>query len=132
MTLIDTLAAWLPEQRWYATKGRTPRLRILASIALPASDADAEVTVQLLIDEAHESPVLYQVPLVARPGKGAAAIGEVDGRWLHDGPHDPAYVEALLAVMGGARTVAGEGLSLEGRRLTEPGRVLRSRVLSGE
>ncbi|MET0163010.1 MAG: hypothetical protein ABW204_10175 [Microbacteriaceae bacterium] len=132
MTLIDTLAAWLPEQRWYATKGRTPRLRILASIALPASDPDAEVTVQLLIDEAHESPVLYQVPLVARPGKGAAAIGEVDGRWLHDGPHDPAYVEALLAVMGGAQTVAGGGLSLEGRRLTEPGRVLRSRVLSGE
>ena len=64
----------------------------------PASDPDAEVTVQLLIDEAHESPVLYQVPLVARPAQGAAAIGEVDGRWLHDGPHDPAYVEALLAV----------------------------------
>ncbi|GMA28664.1 maltokinase N-terminal cap-like domain-containing protein [Arenivirga flava] len=132
MTLLETLAAWLPEQRWYATKGLAPQLRILASTALPASDPDAEVTVQLLLDEAHASPVLYQVPIVARAAEGAAAIGEVDGRWLHDGPHDPAFVEALLAVMGGAQTVDGDGLSLEGRRLSEPGRVLRSRVLSGE
>ena len=34
MTLLETLAAWLPEQRWYATKGLAPQLRILASIAL--------------------------------------------------------------------------------------------------
>jgi predicted trehalose synthase len=52
--------------------------------------------------------VTYQVPITCRPepepGLEHALIGEVeqDGgsrRWVYDGPHDPAYLQALLRLL---------------------------------
>ena len=133
---LETLSEWLPRQRWYATKGRTPRLRVIASLEIPSPDPDAQIAVHLVIDEAHEAPVLYQVPTVSRATPiddgGGALIGVVEGRWLYDGPHDELYAQALIATMADGRHVESGGSSLKGQTFNDPGRVTRARVLSGE
>ena len=128
------LAGWMARQRWYATKGRTPALRVIGSFEAEVDDA---LTMTLLIiDEAADVPVLYQVPLVSRatplPGGDAAFIGSADGRYLYDGPHDPAYARELLRTMSAEAHVVGADVTVDGTRIVDPGQVRRSRVLSGE
>ena len=132
--VAPSLAGWMARQRWYATKGSTPDIRVIGSYEWAADDA--VVVTLFVIDESGPAPVLYQVPVVARhaplPGGDRAFIGSHDGVYLYDGPHDPAYAEGLLALMSDARQVAGSDVTVEGHALRSPGRVLRSRVLSGE
>jgi len=151
--LRELLAQWLPEQRWFAAKGR--QVRLLADTAVHLTEAeDVVVAVHLLdveVDAGRRQT--YQVPLVLRSaaadaGSDAASgssqrpgfIGTVDGpdggRWhVHDGPHDPAFVSALVAVVDGERDRPGPRLSLRGQRSTGAPAALSvtgSRVLSGE
>jgi maltokinase len=132
--VAPSLAGWMARQRWYATKGRTPALRVIGSFESDLGDALALTL--LVIDEAGDTPVLYQVPLVARdaplPGGDKAFIGSADGRYLYDGPHDPAYAAELLRIMTDESRVEGPDVVVEGSRIVDPGRVRRSRVLSGE
>jgi len=132
--VAPSLAGWMARQRWYATKGSTPDIRVIGSYEWEADDA--VVVTLLVIDESGPAPVLYQVPVVARhaplPGGDRAFIGSHDGVYLYDGPHDPAYAEGLLATMSASRRVQGSDVVAEGHALVEPGRVTRSRVLSGE
>jgi maltokinase len=133
-TVAPSLAGWMARQRWYATKGRTPAIRVIGS--MEASIDEGLVMTLLVIDEAPDNPVLYQVPVVARtsplPGGDNAFIGSSDGLYLYDGPHDPAYARGLLTTLAAERHVEGSDVVADGHLVSDPGRVLRSKVLEGE
>ena len=122
-------------QRWYATKSQTPRIRIIGTVRLGVTGHDARCFIHLVMDEAPEVPVLYQVPVVVRaalvPGS-PALIGAAGGEYFYDGPHDPAFTAALLDAIGSERSLAGDDVSAVGTALGGSGRILRSRVLGGE
>ena len=113
---LACLETWMPQQRWYATKGRAPALRIVGSWDLPdphrlEGEAAAQARTLLVADEGAQPATLYQVPVVIRPTSAvdpasAHVIGSpAPGATLVDGPFDPAYTEALLRlVTGGGRS----------------------------
>ncbi|MDY0912359.1 maltokinase N-terminal cap-like domain-containing protein [Rathayibacter festucae] len=137
---IDRAAAWVADQRWYASKGRRPELEIRGEWRLEHSDGD--VVVHLVIDRAGSSPVLYQVPVTVRSAPVAGledALIESDGsRFVYDGPRDPLFARALFELIadGGSSDAEGApgGARAEGHR--QPGAVIgafaSSRILSGE
>ncbi|AMM20505.1 phosphotransferase [Frondihabitans sp. PAMC 28766] len=133
-TVAPSLPGWMARQRWYASKGRAPVLRVVGS--MEAAIDDGLVMTLLMIDEAPTVPVLYQVPLVARttplPGGDAAFIGSSDGLYLYDGPHDPVYAAGLLDTLARQRHVDGSDVVADGHLVSDPGRVVRSKVLEGE
>jgi 1,4-alpha-glucan branching enzyme len=152
-TLHDLLAEWLPRQRWFAAKGR--QVRLLADTAVPLTEAEDLLVAVHLVDVEVDGGgrQTYQVPMVMRsadrgadpgaePGNAdrPGLIGTVDGpdggRWdVYDGPHDPAFVTALVAVVDGERDQPGPRLSLRGQRATGAATTLTvtgGRVLSGE
>ena len=120
------LATWMPRQRWYPAKGRGVSQQLLGALALDSSDPGADVEVVSLVvalDSGDRADVV-QVPLTYRtaplPGAEGAFLGRLDdGRHVYDGPHDPAYVAALMASLD---TPAGV-------RAPSP---TTSRVLTGE
>lgn len=124
----------MARQRWYATKGATPNIRVIGSMETMVEDT--LVMTLLVIDEAPLQPVLYQVPMVARtaplPGGDNAFIGSSDGYYLYDGPRDPIYARGLLTTMAQQSHVDGSDLTADGVLLQDPGRVVRTRVLEGE
>lgn len=132
--VAPSLAGWMARQRWYATKGRTPAIRVIGSMETTVDEG--LVMTLFVIDEAPDKPVLYQVPVVARttplPGGDRAFIGSNGDHYLYDGPHDPAYARVLLTVMASELRIDGSDVTAVGHRLADPGRVIRSRVLEGE
>ena len=133
--VAPTLAGWMARQRWYATKGSTPAIRVIGSFE---ADLDGVLAMTLLvIDEAPELPVLYQVPVVARrtplPGGDAAFIGSADDLYLYDAPHDPAYARHLFELMSSRAHVEGSDVVVDGTPArSRPGGSRSSRVLKGE
>ncbi len=104
------LETWMPQQRWYAAKGRTPALRLVAGWDLPdpyAADGETAVRVRTLLvaDESAQPATLYQVPVVVRATAPAGVAAEhvigtsEPGTTLVDGPFDPAYSQALLQLV---------------------------------
>lgn len=145
---LACLTAWMPRQRWYATKGRSPRLRMVSWWDFepgdsPTSVADADevvfVRTYLVADDASDPAVLYQVPVVARsapqltPGD-PHEIGRPDADViLRDGPHDAAYAQALLALVTRGGTVSGPESQAAGHpAAAHDGRPRTSRVMTGE
>lgn len=134
--LLDLLAAWMPRQRWYGTKGRDPRLTLVADWPLetPAT------RVLLVRDDAVTPSAVYQVPVSQRdpdvvlPG---SLIGPGDdGRVWSDAATDPAFTDLLFRLVSvGGTASSGEG-GFVGVPLTAPSSELVSdvpaRVLSGE
>ncbi|MFC9918210.1 maltokinase N-terminal cap-like domain-containing protein [Agromyces binzhouensis] len=109
---LAAIAAWMPDQRWFAGKGHAPSLRRIGAWELPVDEPGVRVISMLVMDDAPEPPVLYQVPVVERatpgPADDAHLIGVLDdGTRLYDGPHDPAFTDALLELItSGGRAVA--------------------------
>ncbi|MGR0221278.1 maltokinase N-terminal cap-like domain-containing protein [Agromyces sp. ZXT2-6] len=101
---VAAIAEWMPAQRWFGGKGHTPRLREIGSWELPTDAAGVRVRSLLLMDDAPEPPVLYQVPVVERgaavPEASAHLIARLDdGTHVYDGPHDHAFTDALLELI---------------------------------
>jgi predicted trehalose synthase len=109
-TKLDLLTAWLPQQRWYAAKGRTPVLRKLGGFRLDDPAGDVGIEVMVVADESGVEPVVYQVPMTYRAEPLAGADGSLIGttehgvlgrRWVYDAPHDDVFVGQLLALIQG-------------------------------
>ncbi|MCU1413532.1 MAG: phosphotransferase [Microbacteriaceae bacterium] len=151
--LTALLAPWMTAQRWFAGKLRASRLEVVGSFVIgggPLAPAGVVCRVHLVRDRS-DPGALYQVPLTERdqPLKNAehVLLGVVDGLWIYDGPHDPAFAAALLRLMldeGAARSDVGvppnqSGFDQAGRIAAfghsdtdEVLHVVSSRVLSGE
>jgi predicted trehalose synthase len=139
--IIDVLAVWMRRQRWFAGKSASPQLRVIGSWDLE-SDRDVSITTYLVLDDGAVPPVLYQVPITARSALlesgSSALIAEVTDPvgapvYLYDGPHDPAYAQALLAFVTSGGHVDGVGTSVDGVPAESLACVnVRSRVLGGE
>ena len=146
---LACLAAWMPRQRWYAAKSRTPALRLVTAWDLPdpsATESRASVQVRTLLvaDDAAQPATLYQVPVVVRATAtvdvaGDQVIGSPEpGTTLVDGPRDPAYTEALLRLVtqggGSVRAdgaAAARGIPSASASAFGPGEYVAD-VLSGE
>ncbi len=105
---MECLTDWMTRQRWYAGKGRVPQLVEVGREDWPCDDPDASIRVLLLRDIASTPPSLYHVPIVVRStiprGSGPTLIGRDEhDDYLFDGPHDGAYVRALLRRLGVTR-----------------------------
>ncbi|QIM20330.1 aminoglycoside phosphotransferase [Phycicoccus sp. HDW14] len=149
-TKLELLEEWMGPQRWYAAKGRRPRLRRLATWRL--DDPAGEVGVETLVvaDEAGDETVVYQVPLTYRGEPLASAdhalVGTMDHsvlgkRWVYDAPHDPVYANQLLELVQGRVRAASSSRSdaveesvsgVPQASWTHPVQVRTSRVLTGE
>jgi predicted trehalose synthase len=134
--LLDLLAVWMPRQRWYGTKGRDPRLTLVADWQLetPAT------RVLLVRDDAVTPAAVYQVPVSQRDPDGVlpgSLIGPGDdGRVWSDGVTDPAFTDILFRLVSVGGTTSSIDGGFVGIPLAGPSADLPSdvpaRVLSGE
>jgi len=152
-SVLELLAGWLPRQRWYAGKGGgDPELARLGGLRLRdlggAGSGPAEVDVWFVQATTPDGVgVTYQVPLTVRtapaPDLEHAFVGafrDEDGeRYVYDGPHDHAYLRALLRLLAEeGEAWAGEGAAFgRARAVRPPGGWANdpgspTRVLSGE
>ena len=134
MTLADTLATWLPAQRWYSGTDATLRdLAITADTTLVAGDPELRhliVTVSCR-GEATRYQVLVGIRSHVPDTLRHAVMGPVgSGRTAYEALHDPALTKILLQGMAEQLTVGPV------RFVREPGAVidtgLDSLMLTGE
>ena len=149
-TKLELVEAWMGSQRWYAAKGRTPRLRRLASWRLDDPDGQVGIETLVLADESGRNTVVYQVPLTYRseplPSADKALVGTCEHsvlgtRWVYDAPHDPVYATQLLELLQGRARAASSARSdavdeafagVPQASWPDVVRVRSARVLSGE
>lgn len=95
MSLIEELAAWLPNQRWYATKHLDPRCELAELRQL-----DGAYSVAFVLDRAPREPILYQVPIGVgdAPPDGVPIIGTRDEGTTWDACADPAFQALRLGL----------------------------------
>jgi maltokinase len=135
--LLQLLHEWVPRQRWYGNKGRAPALSAVAQWDLPSTADGVGVRIHLLADTGGDRPVLFQIPVTSRAtplrGGEAALIGTDGDTLYYDGPHDDAFVQAVLTLVL-ADADPGAAGALRGTTLTaaDDTRFGGSRVLSGE
>ena len=109
--LHDLLVRWLPDQRWFAGKGRGIRdLAVESAAVLFEGEQDQAVVRHLLlrIDSEDGGSDRYQLLLGSRTGEipqrlQHAVIGTAEGATVYDAVHD---TEATAALLG--RIVSGE------------------------
>ncbi|MCI9856605.1 maltokinase N-terminal cap-like domain-containing protein [Microbacterium proteolyticum] len=134
--LLDLLAVWMPRQRWYGTKGRDPRLTIVADWPL-----DDDVRLLLVRDEAVHPAIVYQVPVAVRaegsvpPGSLIGASGE--GQVWTDATTDAGFTDQLYSwvTAGGEVGAPGDGFIGFALAMSDgktPAARATAKVLSGE
>lgn len=134
---LGFLAPWMMRQRWFANKGALPALEEIGSWSYDSSEPGVQVVTHLLLDHTVGKPALYQVPLTYRAEpllqQSTALVGRLDGVYVYDGPHDPAFTAALITFIGDGAEVTGDHAWAIGQHTAgtvAPG--LTSRVLTGE
>jgi maltokinase len=109
MRLEDALATWLPEQRWFAGKGRTLRdLAIVADTEVASGDPALRHLIVLVSHGATADH--YQVLIGLRSWLPDwlehARIGQTeDGRHVYDALHDPELTRHLIRAIAGGQTI---------------------------
>lgn len=100
-TLDELLAAWVPRQRWYGAKGRPVAAVTAEPLGEPLHGEPADLlplVVAVTLDGGEVQH--YQVPLSRRRAPwddiGHALVGDDDGAWYYDAPHDPDAAGVLL------------------------------------
>ena len=149
-TKTELLTRWMGTQRWYASKGSTPDLTVLAAWRLPDPDGQVGIETLLVSDSAGPESVTYQVPLTYRgapvPALAHALVGTMEHgvlgpRWVYDGAHDPAYAAALMGMIQSEAVAesSSESDALDERFAGRPAsswhsrlRIVGSKVLVGE
>jgi maltokinase len=134
MTFEETLAAWLPGQRWFAGKG-TPitSLAVAAQSTLVGGDPGLR---HLVVDVTQATGTdSYQLFLGVRADLPDwlehVRIGPVDGRLAgYDGLHDPSLTAVLLEAMAAEESIGG--LRFAQPPGTRVGTGLESLVLTAE
>ncbi len=131
---LDFLAPWMTGQRWFANKGALPVLEEIGSWEYASPEPGVRVVTHLLLDHTVGKPALYQVPLTYRPAAlPVGLVGEFEGSFVHDGPHDPAYTAALLAfIASGSEATGDRTWAIGSHTAGTVARGLVSRVLTGE
>jgi maltokinase len=111
MTCEETLASWLPEQRWFAGRGtRTDGLAIQAETVLADGDPGMR---HLIVTAAHDGrPVSYQLLIGLRAQVPSRLAHVVIGPWedgltAYDALHDSDLTRLLLAAMAGQQVIGG-------------------------
>ena len=132
MTVVGALlAAWLPQQRWYAGKGAAVgAVRIERETPLTGADGTTHVLLQVDTESGTER---YQLLLGRLEGEvparlSSAVIGEADGHVLYDAVHDQAATAALLERLADGAPMAG----LDFHRLADVEVSSGSRVMGAE
>jgi len=130
------IAQWMTDQRWYTNKGVTPLIEEIGQVRWNSGVETVDIVTHLYLDHAVGKPALYQVPLTYRrdPLPGLQAIGQVDGFWVYDAPHDPAYSRALLTTINAERHDDGRSMSTAASHSgsLNPSDVTEAFVLTGE
>lgn len=96
--LLEVIAPWLQERRWFAGKGHQVT-RVMITSRTPLTNRAEHLTIGVEIDAAHFQ--VYQVPviLLSKPSQGL--IGPLGHRFLHDGLLHVEVAQALVAASGG-------------------------------
>ena len=129
--LLAAVQDALTRQRWFPAKGSEVTLRPLGRLPLPEPEGVRLAHLLVAADTGDGRQVL-QVPLTVRerPLPQTTPLGTWDGLPVYEGPHDPAWVAAMLDSLH--CRVHGP-VSLQGRALGRlPGLTAIGRVLEGE
>jgi len=124
------LGEWMREQRWYTSKGSTPRLERRGGWGLATPEARIET--HYVLDRQPRGATLYQVPITHReaPLAGVPPLWRDADGYAYDALQDPSYARAILGLLD-SESVIGDA---RGHR--QPGArqvtVTTSAVLKGE
>lgn len=132
-TFAELLAHWLPGQRWYGDKGRpVAQLEVEQGRKMDGGHLQL-LPLMVRVGFTDGGPAhSYQVPvsLRAEPWEdiGASLIGEAEGSYVYDAPHDPDAASLLLRALRDEAT-SGE---VSFHRLGELPSDLRPRLVGAE
>jgi maltokinase len=134
MTFEDSLARWLPAQRWFSGQGTViSDLEIIADTTLMAGDPELR---HLIVSLAQDGQVARYQVLVGIRRRLPEAFGQVfigpvaDGRAAYDALHDQELTSVLLRNIAAERAVGAVTFSREPGAAIETG--LNSIVLTAE
>jgi maltokinase len=134
--LMDMLAGWLPQQRWFPGRGMAlSELAVVSDVTLRAGNpAMRHLIVQTALGPG--TTARFQVLVGYRaelpPGLSGALIGYQDGVACYDGLHDPELADVLLAGMSDQRLAGQLRFFREPGAPVLAGRVPDGRVLGAE
>jgi 1,4-alpha-glucan branching enzyme len=143
-SLDALLSEWLPAQRWFPAKGREVEASPAGEIVLADAASGVGLEVHFVRVRARRLEAVLNVPVSLRTAPLAAGEHALIGQarypvlgviWVYDAVHDPAFVTALLELMGHGTEVEGPGTTAAGHLSgagTLPSGAIEAGVLRGE
>jgi hypothetical protein len=109
-TKLELLTAWLPDQPWYADRGRAPDLAKAGGFRLDDPQGEVGIEFMVVTDGHDDQAVSYLAPMTYRASAladadnaliGTTEHGVLGHRWVYDGTSDPVLVGQLIALIHG-------------------------------